>query len=212
MNDCLDWRIYFFLENLIVTISCKRTGYRHVDVSIRADDVTDRFFELVIGQELITFFNFIVANLSISNQNNVLDVFTFDLLGNNWWWCSSSSLSFSDETFKIFFCDCWERSIPQVESSDLGSIKCNNLTNCVPVIFWAANWARDIKEKLILVLLYFRLHQRYFIFLLMKLIQFFYIRIIGSKLISFLLLKKYEFLLHQINLWNSFKYINKFNL
>ena len=69
-----------FFDDFVLAIPSEWTGDRHFQVSVAsADDVADTFDELMFFEYFVTISNFIITDLPISDEDNVLIFFGDDV-------------------------------------------------------------------------------------------------------------------------------------
>jgi hypothetical protein len=62
-----------FFEDFVLAISGEWTGNRHFQVSVAgADDVADSFVELMFFEDFVTVSDFIITDLTIGDEDDVL--------------------------------------------------------------------------------------------------------------------------------------------
>lgn len=104
---------------------------------------------------MIACFYTVISDFTISDQNNIFEIFLNDLFGNYLRRCSITSCFILDVFLNcLFICplDMW---IPKVIIFHIRSIECQKVIYSIPIVNRTANWSWDIKKELI----FFCLHR-----------------------------------------------------
>ena len=141
LDHGLERLVFFLFEDFVITVSGEWTSDRHFQSTrlVRADDVANGFVELVFLKDFITFANFIVANLTIGNENDVLTFVLNNGGGDAGWSGSASTFPSRDNVLKFLFANFGNVRLPNKKGFDLRTVKSENLAYSIKVVSRASN-------------------------------------------------------------------------
>ena len=139
------------LENFVFTVTSKWTCNRHIYLStVRvAYDIADRFIQFIISHNLISMLNIIIWNFTISDQNNIFNIFLNNFLSNKSKLISSSTLFSINKILKLLFSNNLNNIIPKIIISNICGIKLVKLSWCGKIVIWTINRTWNIKDHVV---------------------------------------------------------------